>query len=428
MKFNSTPRKYYYIVILFFACMYAFFAASAGPAFGDDLSFTVAAMKGFDWATNATNHFLYINVMHGLYLFFEWLSPGSSGRVPFLLMSLIPGLMVLGYLFEIFKVLKVSRWVSGLVVAAFAFSFTFWRHNEIVEVYALNLALNAQIFLWFVKWNQQRDASYLLKAAFLLGVAMLVHVQNVLLLPFLAFWMYSHSGWKLKEYVGPALAFLVPSSILVIIPMVSGSNSLSSILFDNSFQDEVLGFQLSVLAKGFAKAIGYLLFNFGVFAVLFAVASFKKNLVKEVRIGLLLVAIPVFAFAARYNVSDNYVFFLPCYLALAVMSGPYLQQFWKDHMRYKIIGLAFIAMVPIGYAVLPKIALMTQKGQELHQQKWYKGGVYFFLWPGMSKNPGARDLIRSIDSGRIDAEENLEIEQNAQNARDYLQLMEQQVH
>ena len=228
--------------------------------------------------------------------------------------------------------------------------------------------------------------------------------------------------------MGPSLAFLLPSSVLVVLPLVTGSNSLSSILFDNSFQDEVLGFQLSVLLKGFAKAIGYLLFNFGVFAVVLVLAPFKNVLAKEVRMGLLIVAIPVFGFAARYNVSDNYVFFLPCYLALAVMAGPYLQMLWKEQLRYKIIALGLVAMVPIGYAVLPQIALKTTKGKELHQQKWYKGGVYFFLWPGMNKNPGAKDLIRSIDAGLIDPKENLEIEQNAQNARDYLQLMEQQVH
>lgn len=426
MKFESVDRKRYVPVLGFFVLCYGIFAASGEPAFGDDLSFTLAAMKGFDWATNATNHFLYINSMHALYAFFEQL--GGAGRLPFLAFSLVPGILVLSCLFRIFKELGVSFIVSALAVMAFGFSFTFWRHNEIVEVYTLNLAINAQVILWFVRWNKDRKQSYLIKAAVLLGVGMLVHVQNVLLLPFLAFWSYQQSTWKIQEHIKPVLAFLIPASILIIIPLATGSNTLSSILFDNSFQDEVLGFQLMVLVKGFGKAIAYLVFNFGFFAILLTLAPFKKILDKTLTLGLVAIAVPVFVFAARYNVSDNYVFFLPSYLALMVLAGPYLQELLKERKKVVPVALCCVLLVPGLYAALPYLALKTPQGQELQAQKWYKGGVYFFLWPGMNKNPGAKELIRSIDSGLLDPNENLEVEQNVQNAREYLQLMEQQVH
>ena len=84
------------ILLVFFSGLYVF-NASNQPALGDDLSFTLAAMQGFDWATNATNHFLYLNTLHLLHLLLPFIDPHRL----FLWLSLIPGILVLAGLYNL---------------------------------------------------------------------------------------------------------------------------------------------------------------------------------------------------------------------------------------------------------------------------------------------------------------------------------------
>ena len=56
-------NSYLFFVITLFLIVTYFFSIGQDPILGDSLAFTVQAYNGFDFTTNATNHFLYSNFL-----------------------------------------------------------------------------------------------------------------------------------------------------------------------------------------------------------------------------------------------------------------------------------------------------------------------------------------------------------------------------
>lgn len=398
------------MLLLLLAAIY-FFERSREPALGDALSFTVAATKGFDWASNATNHIFYINFLHGLKLMFPFVKP----HFLFQMVSLLSAVGSLYLLSVILKMLNIRVLLRCLAIAVFGLSFTFWRHAEIVEVYTLNLIFTAVTIIWFLKWQKDKNNLHVFKASALLGVAMLIHVQQILYVPFLAYWCYLAFSFKIIHWLKAALAFLIPSSLLLI-PVAFELNTLSSILFDSSFEDEVTDISFSNLISGLIKSVGLTIFNFGAFTLLFIPAIFKVKTFRQIHLGLIFMAAVVFVFAARYNVSDNYVFFIPAHFIFVILMAVYLNAF-KVHKKIWSVALVLMLMAtPFVYILLPKLVQSFGFGHEMENDKWYKGGARFFFYPGMAKNPTSIDLAKSIKNGEIEKNFNLEIEQNFEKA------------
>jgi hypothetical protein len=404
------------VLLLLVAVVYIF-EKSKEPALGDALSFSVAALSGFDISTNATNHFLYLNALHLVSL----LSGFTGSHFAFQLFSIVPALFCLYMLSAILKQLMVKAEIRFLAMLMLAFSFTFWRHAEIIEVYTLNLAFTSCVIFWFVKWHNRREKRYLYQSAFILGLDMMVHVQQLLYFPFLLYWGYLAFSFKAKFWLRYLLSFMVPASILFVIPLVFETNTLGSVLFDNSFQDEVLDLSLKTILSGTLKSLALLVFNFGPLALLLIIAAFRPKAGKTLHRGLFVLGFVVYGFAARYNVSDNHVFFLPAYFVLLIMFGLFANEYIVNKRTRILLVYGLALGVPIFYAIAPSIVSKTSFGDEMNTNKFYKGGAKFFFYPGMRTNNGGLYLGKSLKDGTISPELNLEIEQNAEKAIKYLE-------
>ena len=106
---------------------------------------------------------------------------------------------------------------------------------------------------------------------------------------------------------------IVSGSLLFLIVSAGISNQLTvaSVFFDTVFRDEVLAFDPAGMSISFVKSIAYLLFNFHVWTVVMLwglVEAVRSH--RTVGVALILIIVPVWLFAFRYPVSDNYVFFL----------------------------------------------------------------------------------------------------------------------
>ena len=64
----------FFIIILFLTITY-FFSLGKDPILGDGLVFTVQACNGYDFATNATNHFLYSNFLAVIHKIIPFINP-----------------------------------------------------------------------------------------------------------------------------------------------------------------------------------------------------------------------------------------------------------------------------------------------------------------------------------------------------------------
>lgn len=411
--FRSISERF---LLLLMAVIY-FIERSKEPALGDALSFSVAALEGFDISTNATNHFLYLNVLHLVSLFTGF----NGSHLAFQMFSLIPSLFCLFMLSIVLKQLSVKLEIRILTLLLLGFSFTFWRHAEIIEVYTLNLSFTSLVVFWFIKWHQKREKRYLYQSAFILGLAMTVHVQQLLYIPFLLYWGYLAFSFKAKFWIRYLFSFVIPSSILFIIPLFYDTNTLGSVLFDNSFQDEVLDLSLKMILRGALKSLALLFFNFGPLALLFIIAAFKPKVKKSLHWGLFTLGFVVYGFAARYNVSDNHVFFLPAYFVLLIFFAIYANGFLTKNRTRILISFGLVMGVPLFYLVAPSIVSKTSFGDEMNTSKFYKGGTRFFFYPGMRVNNGGLYLGKSLKEETISTDLNLEIEQNADNAIKYLE-------
>jgi hypothetical protein len=96
---------------------------------------------------------------------------------------------------------------SGIIGSlAFAFSHSFWFNAAEAEVYAVSMLTTALIvwliMVWAVKSDEPGNERYLLIIAYLIGLAIAIHLLNVLALPFVAMiYYYKKYEFNLKSFL-----------------------------------------------------------------------------------------------------------------------------------------------------------------------------------------------------------------------------------
>jgi hypothetical protein len=143
-------------------------------------------------------------------------------------------------------------------------------------------------------------------------------------------WLVVTDAWQYDHGLGPAI---------------------SSALF-GTYRADVLGGS----GKAIVMGLGYIGFNFPNLAIPLAVAGLMA-LLRRRWVGVAIAAIGAmqFLFAIRYTVADQFMFFVPLYLVLAVLAG---LGFARIAHRRVLCGcaLAALAIGPVLYAVGPGVA------------------------------------------------------------------------
>lgn len=350
--------------------------------FNDSLSFLLEASQGFSPYTNATSHFLYNNVLHVLLEIFFFLPP----------IFVLTTFSILCSLGSLIRLYQLGRTVAGPFPTALvppmviALSFTFWQQSEIIEVYAFNNFLMLSFLHFAMKDLLRHRTEHLIKASLLLGLATLTHIQNILALPFFLYLLYQSGKTDRSRAFLAGLIWAVLFAVLFLPPLLLDSNSISSIFFDNKFKDDIVGLDIAQMGKGMLMAMAFLIYNFHVF-LFFIVHGWillwrsRRSLFWQ----LALIALPYFAFATKYAVADNHVFFLVPYLVLVLPSLFSLGKFMEFLMPRMSVLLPLMVLMPImmyaGAAMLgPKVGALKAYDVE----KAYKGGVLHLLWPGQA--------------------------------------------
>ena len=111
---------------------------------------------------------------------------------------------------------------SGLIGAfTFAFTHSFWFNAVETEVYAASMLFTALvvwlILVWSTKADEPGNERYLLLIAYLIGLAIGVHLLNVLAIPFVALiFFYKHYELNLKNFI--IVSVISAAIILAIYP------------------------------------------------------------------------------------------------------------------------------------------------------------------------------------------------------------------
>jgi len=245
------------------------------------------------------------------------------------------------------------------------------------------------------------------------GVALLVHIQHVLFLPFFAYYTYLQLGNK-KDLIKGLGLLLGIGSILIVLPLMFNTHSLSAILFDSHYEDEVLKISLTSAIWGFVKSLAFLCYQYHVFLIFIGFGLYRLfNKSQSLFWQLMLILAPYWLFAMRYEVGDSYVFFLSAYIILALIGAWGIYHLFCNERifynlmksRFTVVAVSFLITNPLVYFSALQTGYHITPLQQLHQQKQWKGGLELYLFFGMrhAKNPLkiAKELHISKVSAKI---------------------------
>ncbi|MCB0737419.1 MAG: hypothetical protein KDC92_07890 [Bacteroidetes bacterium] len=412
---NTLNRNLATVIVFVALAIIYMLGINTNPAFGDATGFTLSAIRGYDFATNATSHLLYniaittivkiVGAKNAL-----WALPGFS---------VLCGLFALFIMLKLLAKLQINWMPSLLAVATMGLGFTFWRCTQITEVYTFNLCF-LMVYLHLMVDGMLLSKRTIIMGSLVLALSILVHIQNILWIPAWLLWLwqnYKENG-SAHSVIGLVI-FTALVSILFIIPLSLQTNTLNSIFFDGGHQDTVLNINPKEVAKGFALAVGFLILNFAFFLIPTIKGVFKLQWPKLFKYAMALMFLLPFGFAARFAVTDNYVFFLPAYLVVILIMTKGIQT-QLENWPIKRVKFIFVLPIifPLAYFTLTKIAESTVQGQKIEQAKWYKGGVSFFTWPPMKNHAGTLNLPHLVEDGKVEMLLNSEIEPNYKMAKE----------
>ncbi len=369
---------------LFFGFFALYYAGSFSKIpFGDCIGFVADTEKGeFVLSTSTYAHFLFTNTL----VFFKRLLPfvesQEIGRFVVIISSCIALLILYRTVLEATGH-RLSAIFSTLLLGL---SFTFWRNSEIIEIYTFNLiwiALFLQYSLRFLRSEKPADLSL---ASLFLGISLFSHIQNILMVPALLLLLF-YAGDRKKAAVSLAV-FLLFVLLLIAVPLLT-DQPVSKVFSAGTVLDSL---SIKGIAKGFASALGYLVYNFW-FIILFAFAGYSRLWRDRKRLPVFLgvAGLPVFAFGVVFGVSDSYIFFLPFNFIIVLLCGLGICRFRKERIvRYSLFS---VTLIPFFYLAAFQIAAATSTGSKFHARKLYKGGLSYYLLPWMNNNVGILEFV-----------------------------------
>ncbi|RMG58401.1 MAG: DUF2723 domain-containing protein [Bacteroidetes bacterium] len=374
--------------------------------YGDGLGFLYHATLGWDLATNATSHVLYNNLNHVLLS----LLPGNPVSV-LTLASVAYAWAALIVFYRMVRLLVDDPLAALMPVLVLGTSFTWWRQAVTIEVYAFN-SLLVMLMMYYATADLIAGRSeHAYRVALFLGLALLAHIQNILFLPFLLAYLFFRPGANVAKGVRALGLFALIGGLLLIPPLLWDSHSLRAIFFDRQFQDEVLALNLMSLTRGSLQSVAYFAYNFHLFLPFLIHGwwlAWRQN--RRLFWFFTLAYAPFWLFAMRYDVPDSYVFYLTSYLGLCFigsLSFRYWHARWPQRWRsprtslprQALVLMLTLALAPTVYYLSWRIAETLPQARTIAAPKAYKGGLRYYLWPGMEYATDPLQLARDIHMG-----------------------------
>lgn len=376
-------KQYLSAVVLFliFSAIYYIGSFTKIP-FADCVGFVLSVEKGeFETAATATSHFLYTNTA----IFIKNLT-GLHAIEASRFLVVISGALTVSIVYLIVKTITKIQWTAITAAFVFGFSFSFWRNAEIVEVYTYNSFWISLFFFSMTKVFIEKKNFHIILSSLFLGIALWVHIQNILLIPALLLFLFYFRQEKKYVYLS-FIIFAVLFSSLFILNMSQGLPFKAFYSSDQgTWVEDSLKQTPMQLLEDFFQSFTYLIYNFTIF-IFFGIAGmgllYKTN--RQMFTVFFTAALLVYGFATFYLVSDNYVFFLPFNIIFALSIGYGLSSVkYTSFKRFSWVCL----LIPLGYIVAYNVVLLTEKGREIDAFKKYKGGMNYYLLPWMNDNVG----------------------------------------
>lgn len=292
-------------------------------------------------------------------------------------------------------ILTEKRWIGFMIAAIFALTHTAWWLATIAEVYALSLA-GLSIELWLLILLFRTPKWYLLASlAFVSGLGLAVH--NLALLPLPVYgivtWMLFQKGYLPTRSLALAgfcyLAGSAPFWTLIIALALRSGNiwySLQS-AFWGRFASSV--FNINPLSANFKINAMLMAMNFVNLLVPLAIVGwihFRKQLGTKRAYLIGAMTLIEFIFALRYDVPDQFTFFLPSLYMIALAAGVGLNALIEDTARASKASIIFACLIsiiiqPVFYAISPRLIYACGFTVERQRMLPFRDEMRYWLVP-----------------------------------------------
>ena len=274
------------------------------------------------------------------------------------LLSSIFSLLAVVFLFRILICLEVDKYLSFITSLTFGFTYTFWLHSIVAEVYSLHVLFLSIVLYYFIKWNKTGLNKFLLLGCFFYALSFGNHLTMITLLPGIIFivWAKDKTVFRntktisivilfiflgVSQYLfllwrsyNPGLPFsqLRSPDVKTFVQFITGGH-FKSRMFAFSF-GEILNQRMPLL-------ITFLIKEYLVILPLsiYGIFSFKN---KNINIFLLVYFVSNIIYAINYDIVDIYIYFLPNYFILAIYLGICLNSFSASLPKRSIAIFLFI--------------------------------------------------------------------------------------
>ena len=243
------------------------------------------------------------------------------------LISVIPSAAAVANVFALLGLLCERRVAATLGAASLALAHTFWFHATQTEVYGLVvLSLTTELLLlaWYARAADERA---LVGVAFFNGIGIANHLLNALVTPVhvAAVIAQIRRGYvrphTLLLAIGVWIAGFMPYLILIVDEAQRiGVGAAIQSAVSGTYHKQVTSLQFT--PRMLALTVGYVLYNFpGPALLLAAYAALRVPFQRRLHSVLLADGLILLIFAARYNVPDQFAFFFPFYVIVAIFFG-----------------------------------------------------------------------------------------------------------
>jgi hypothetical protein len=359
--------------LLFWLLIYSWGAHPDAP-WGDGLGYALAVESGWDWSLNANSHFLYLNFHHLLFILFPF-------QDSLQLLNLASVFWAIVALYALYAWQKSKLGPSGalLAVQALATCFVFWRHANLPEVYTFSLCC----WIWllhslemFLCSPQSFKNQHLVAAVLVLGL--LVHIQLVLVFPYVLFLLIKYRNildWRVFLWL------LLPLGLAWNAVEMMHLHSWQAILTED-VGPKFLEPDFNFLWKGPLFVSLLLVWQLPLFFLgLMLPGAGQRIRPFFQRSGFWWMVLPVLAFAARFPEPGIYVFLLSVCLLLC----PGLVLLWKDRLPTSIL-LGFFLVFQVAWFFGQYQLIQTFAPSSFVKKQEVKGGIGFLCLPWAKNN------------------------------------------
>ena len=303
------------------------------------------------------------------------------------------------------RLLTGSAWPAVVGAATFALGHAVWRHAVIAETYGWAAAFLSAECLCAYAYARGGRERWLLVLFFLNGVAIGNHMMAALSLAVFGVWtllevVRGRATWLVLPLA--AGCWLAAGSLTWI---VGAKELVQSGSVAATIRSMTVGrwggaiFNVADLPGLLGRSVLYMGLNYPTPLALTAVAGAavlaRRHAGAPARLILILAAV-YFAWAVRYNVPDQYAFFVPFYVCASVMIGVGA---WRLRPRLgrgtASACLALAAMPVLVYAILPGVARRAGMQVSRHDVP-YRDEARYFLQPWKTGEAGPRAFVDDV--------------------------------